>query len=757
MRPNLRVAFTLLAACSLIACSGVTLQSPAAFEPAPADLDQYDVLWNSPSLDAAGSMPIGNGEVGLNVWVEPGGDLLFLLARTDSFSEAARLLKLGRVRVHLEPNPFTAGAFFEQRLRLREGRIEIRAGAQGERVELELFVDADADVIHVSGSSERPLRVSAALECWRNQRRRLEGKELESSWTMRNAPASIQVSEAADVDVDQAGAVVWYHRNETSIVPLTLEHQGLSAAANMLRDPLIQRTFGGWMAGEGFAKSGRRSLETRTAVENFEFRVSAIAQQCEDVVRWIDAARGEQARSERAAARAATAKWWQRFWARSWVFVEGDPWPQLAPNEAAPSYSTDPRPPSRATQAYLLQRWMQACGGRGNYPIKFNGSIFTVEPRFAGGPDFDADWRRWGDAYWWQNTRLPYHAMLASGDFDMLAPLFGMYREALAICEARAKLYYGAAGAYFPETMTIFGTYANDDYGWDRTGHERGEVLCPWWQWAWNQGPELVALGLDLYERTHQEDFLREQLLPIARATLAWFDTRFERDAKGLLVISPTQALETHWHGVVNDLPCVAGLHEISARLEALPMDVLGAADRELIARVRRCLPAIPTATTTDGARKLSPAERYDPSRQNCESPELYALFPFRIARRGSELFAAAGLAYEQRHDRLTNGWPQDGQDAALLGLVEEARANLIAKTRNSSPRFRFPAMWGPNFDWLPDQCHGSNLMHTLQLMLLQEDEAGRHVLPCFPSDWSVRFQLHARDGSIVRGERAAR
>ena len=30
---------------------------------------------------------------------------------------------------------------------------------------------------------------------------------------------------------------------------------------------------------------------------------------------------------------------------------------------------------------------------------------------------------RWGDCYWWQNVRFPYHAMLASGDFEMMDPL----------------------------------------------------------------------------------------------------------------------------------------------------------------------------------------------------------------------------------------------------------------------------------------------------------------------------------------------
>jgi hypothetical protein len=38
---------------------------------------------------------------------------------------------------------------------------------------------------------------------------------------------------------------------------------------------------------------------------------------------------------------------------------------------------------SRVTQAYALQRWLTACAGRGNYPVKFNGSIFTVVAEHA--------------------------------------------------------------------------------------------------------------------------------------------------------------------------------------------------------------------------------------------------------------------------------------------------------------------------------------------------------------------------------------
>ena len=90
----------------------------------PDPLDASNVVWDSPSADAAGSMPIGNGDIGLNVWAEADGDLLFLIGKTDSWSENARLLKLGRVRVKLSPNPFGQGLPFRQTLRLRQGEIE---------------------------------------------------------------------------------------------------------------------------------------------------------------------------------------------------------------------------------------------------------------------------------------------------------------------------------------------------------------------------------------------------------------------------------------------------------------------------------------------------------------------------------------------------------------------------------------------------------------------------------------------------------
>ncbi len=79
------------------------LGSPVPGEEAPPGLDACNVVFTSPSPDASGAVPVGNGEAGASVWIEPGGDLVMYLARPDSFSEISRLLKIGKLRVHSSP------------------------------------------------------------------------------------------------------------------------------------------------------------------------------------------------------------------------------------------------------------------------------------------------------------------------------------------------------------------------------------------------------------------------------------------------------------------------------------------------------------------------------------------------------------------------------------------------------------------------------------------------------------------------------
>lgn len=81
-----------------------------------------------------------------------------------------------------------------------------------------------------------------------------------------------------------------------------------------------------------------------------------------------------------------------------------------------------------------------------------------------------------------------------------------------------------------------------------------------------------------------------------------------------------------------------------------------------------------------------------------------------------------------------------------LPGLLKE-------KIENTNVNHRFPAMWGPNYDWTPDQDHGSNLLMTIQYMLLQEYKGEPHVLPAWPENWHVSYKLWAPSQKVVEGE----
>ena len=109
---------------NMVGLVGVTLLAAFRLNAAEGGLDRYNVLWDSPSRDAHGSMPLGNGDVGINAWVEGNGDLVFYVSKTDAWDENARLCKIGRVRVKFDP-PLAVKDGFRQELKLRDGVIEI--------------------------------------------------------------------------------------------------------------------------------------------------------------------------------------------------------------------------------------------------------------------------------------------------------------------------------------------------------------------------------------------------------------------------------------------------------------------------------------------------------------------------------------------------------------------------------------------------------------------------------------------------------
>jgi hypothetical protein len=699
----------------------------------PGALSSHDVIWSTPGKNSSDSMPLGNGELGINIWVEENGDLHFYLGRNDAYSEVSTLCKVGAVRVSLSPNPFVAGMPFRQHLKLRDGVCEITAGQPDAQVRIQIFVDSASPVVHLMGTSKQPITVKAKVESWRTEPQAIPA---DSQWTMHQAP--VDPMQSADV-FPKAGkhSISWYHRNESSFAfEETIRVQSLESIRNTLKDPLLHRTFGGWVTGIGFNSTDDRTLATPQPVGDFHLRVASPCEQTPTAEDWLKSAEAIAKGAEDGhAALVRTSAYWQAFWKRSWVDCG-------AKSKSAMTVG----------KAHTLQRYMQACAGRSIYPIKFNGSIFTVEPKPLR-KDGNPDWRRWGDCHWWQNVRMPYHAMQATGDFDLMLPLFDTFERIRPYAEARAKLYFKAEGCYFTETMTIWGTYANRDYGWDRTGKQPGEMVNQYVRYVWNQGLELVNLMLDYYDHTGDQAFLKDRLLPMATSVLRYFDTRFRKDDGGRIILDPTQSVETYWFDVINDTPTVAGLNDVSTRLCALPEKLTSKEQREFFTHMKAAAPVIAIEDSQLGGkpvRRIAVAQKYNPKRSNRENPELFPIWPFRLCGLERPMLEEARNAYRLRGSHNDVGWGYDSNAAALLGLTDEAARILKVKIDNSNTAYRWPATWGPNFDWLPDHCHGGNLMATTHYMMLQHSGDKIMLLPAWPKDWDVSFKLHAPQQTTV-------
>lgn len=707
-----------------------------------AALTPYNVVWDSPSKDAHGSMPLGNGDVGINAWIDEKGDLVFYVSKTDAWDENARLCKIGRVRVTFDP-PLTPKDGFRQELKLHNGVIEITSKIQNQPSKISLWVDADKPVVRMDAEAGVPVSCRAEVELWRLHERPLDPQE-DYGYGDDKSPIAQASKLTVLPDVVAATAaqqVVWYHRNTRSLYPVCLQVQHLEALKDQFTDPLLNLTFGASLRGVDMVKDGGKAIKSSRPSKRQRLAVTVLAERTATPEAWLknlDKLEKTTLQTGFDKALLTTNAWWQEFWNRSWVFVEEN-------GDAAKAGDA----PSLVTQGYVLQRFMNAGSGRGGSPIKFNGSIFCVEKVPGASPttaDGDPDWRNWGGSYWFQNTRLSYWPMLASGDFDMLEPWFRMYRDALPLSKARMKeIYKFTDAASFQETMSFWGMPNNRDYGWTHGGPEPGNVCIHRY---WSGGMELTAFMLDLYDFKQDPKFVKDTLVPLADPIIAFYDQYWQkRDPYGKIIFDPAQSLEAMpW--TINPMPEVAGLRFILPRLLALPQTLTTETQRTRWTRMLKEMPPLPVADVK-GVKLLRPSAQS--GIEASENPELYAVFPYRHFGVGKPDLEMARSTYDKRFARNNFGWCQDSIQAAYLGLGEEAAKQVAERAKRINGGYRFPAMW-IGFDSIPDQDHGVNILTTLQTMLLQADGDKLYVLPAWPKSWSVAFKLHASANTTVEG-----
>ena len=714
-----------------------------------------DYEWHTPSQNASGSMPCGGGDIGMNVWVEQ-GDILFYLSRSGCFDENNTLLKLGRIRISLSPGLNMEK--FRQILHLQEGYVEITDGLTS----VQLWADVNKPVVHADIKSLiEKQNMAVTYENWRTHDKQLTQRERFQTSYKFAAPRGLKTR--ADSIVATGQSLTFMHLNgEETIFDATVAQQKMDKVKDRLYNPLKNLIFGGRMQGENLVLMDKISSHYATTNYDGWMYVSerpkkafhlqiALATVQGTTADWDAELTKTESQVKRANDRQDSRQWWRAFWQRSYINTMDN-------GESATLNSQLVN--SELVRNYNLFRYMLGCNSHGQWPTKFNGGLFTFDPEYVNSePEYhlSPDFRNWGGGvHTAQNQRLVYWPMLKNGDYDLLLPQLDFYLNIYKNAEERSRLYWNHEGACLTEQIENYGLPCYPEYGTKRPlSFDPGMERNAWLEYEWDTCLEFCMMALQAH-RYNGMDITK--YLPMISSCLTFFDEHYQYlasqrgakklDANGHLVLYPGSGGETY-KGAYNSTSTIAALRTVAEALMAYAKEQ---GDSTLLNVQRSLLSRLPAITIRNGM--IQPALHYERV-QNTESTQLYPVFPWRMYGVGRPDLDIARNTY--LNDTLAVkfrshvGWKQDAIWAACLGMTDEAKHLLTMKLADGP--HRFPAFWGPGFDWTPDHNWGGSGMIALQEMLMQEADGKIYVFPAWPKEWDVRFKLHASGNTTVEAE----
>ena len=748
---------------ALICCVSLFIISTVLVSAQTAYPGKYNVVWNSPSTDASGQMPLGNGDIAAGVYAIEDDALYLLLSKNDAFTYNGDIFKTGRVRVSLSPNPFAAGKTFKQSLDLLTGSISIECDG----VNIVVWADANRPVYHIQVESDQKIDVTAESEFWKRD----DG----SPWNITREPIDPPTQ---DVLVEGKESLIWYYAvGDRSVYPTELKYYEVEEMAEEYPDPYRYNTFGHLMESPDMKLKG--GLLSGTGKE-FDIHIHAQSEQVPEVEDWIS-------KLEKKASEAMDVghdwiehtAWWAEFWNRSWINISDNTVPESDraqfDGEGYKNHRSEKDRGALVAQNYNVFRYLMACQSRGRNQAKFNGGLFTQALRF--GPDDDwntervsfleevdgiklssEDYRDWGRRYTFQNQRLLYWPLFMSGDLEMTRPFFSYYSKLLPIRKAITKAWFGHEGAYYRENIEPTGG-ERDNGTWDGSAECKPPKTSPgendgsgfYHSYYFTSGLEIVTMMLEYASYSQDQAFIQETLLPFGREILTFFDKHYLRDEHGKLKLDPAMVLETFWIAV-NPSPDIAGLHYCIDGL--LELDAGTEEDRSEWMRFKNELPQVPMQTI-EGRQAIAPAEEWS-KKMNSENGELYPVFPFNLYGLGHGTEDI--VEWTMQHRTVVNAfdhkcWTQDQIHWAYAGNAKEAQTGLIERFSHASPQCRFPVYGVRMPDSAPDFDHFGAGTTALQRMLVQEAGDKILLLPAWPANWDADFKLHLSKETILSGK----
>ncbi|EAT91497.2 hypothetical protein SNOG_00002 [Parastagonospora nodorum SN15] len=492
----------------------------------------YDVAWTTPGVNgSADSMPLGGGDIGINTWFEDGSILMYI-AKSGTFDENNSLLKLGRVRLSFQPNPFDHDTF-EQRLLLNSGYVQFTGK---DNATAKIWVDVFNPVVHVEIDSPEKIALKVAYENWRFEDHELVNEERnQGSWGLYTSKVRNGTTYADSIGFHENGVLMSHRNDKLDLWDFQLKQQGLEEHAETMYNPMRNNEFGIFVHSEqlrpGDITNGTYvnttfkawNLDTKTARKSFKVNFTLHQAQTSSHKEWYDGLKNVM-KSAINATQEASLDWWRDWWDRSYIIINEDQ------GEDDPGFQVG--------KNYQIWRFLMGCNALGVWPTKFNGGLWTFDPVYVNKfRPYTPDHRRWGGGtFTAQNQRLLYWPLLRSGDFDTMTQQFDFYKRITPNAVLRGQVYQGIDAAYFLEQTDNTGLsnvfeynaqYYDDDQNTPRPDFfPEGELWNVWLNHMQDTANEFadMILQANIYSGYDVKPYLE-----FIEYQLAWFDKYYTK------------------------------------------------------------------------------------------------------------------------------------------------------------------------------------------------------------------------------------
>lgn len=293
-------------------------------------ISEYDFKFKGLMKNAMQSIPLGNGDLGANVWADENA-VHFLLSKTDAFSRLHRLLKTGYLKLIFPNGVLNESLNFH--LVLEEGILKIK----NENINIEIYADAYSPIYKINVSGKYARQTKLEIENYREKPELLAGND-RSNYQLNCDPdddIGFDCTEDSDtVFTVGENAIGQMHENGESLYNFSLNHQHLGDYPNK-RDILTGMTFG-FLASCGDMMSNGNALIANEGVKNLSITVHSLtcrtADEWREIIQHIPEGNVENHKN-----------YWKSVWEKNYVYISGG------------------KKAECITRGYVYQRYMNLC------------------------------------------------------------------------------------------------------------------------------------------------------------------------------------------------------------------------------------------------------------------------------------------------------------------------------------------------------------------------------------------------------------